>query len=94
MSEGGVPPYRTDWRTGVNPVDEGGDPACWLSLVCEVCGRVRERPHVGACEHCGALPGGAVDAGVGSGGQGPGDGHDSASRTGDSAREAPGRAGP
>ncbi len=32
----------------------GGDPACRLHLVCEECGRVRERPDGGGCEHCGA----------------------------------------
>ncbi|MFG2193907.1 hypothetical protein [Streptomyces sp. NPDC048639] len=48
---------------GGEPVDEGGDPACWLSLVCEECGRVRERPGAGACEHCGALPEGGLSGG-------------------------------
>ncbi|MEU9112554.1 DUF309 domain-containing protein [Streptomyces sp. NPDC048483] len=32
----------------------GGDPACWLHLVCDACGRVRERPDSEVCEHCGA----------------------------------------
>lgn len=35
---------------------EGGDPACWLSQVCEECGRVRERPGRSDCEHCGHDP--------------------------------------
>ncbi|MEU6238694.1 hypothetical protein [Kitasatospora sp. NPDC047058] len=48
-------------------VDEGGEPACWLDRVCEECGRLRERPGPGACEHCGA--GGEDSAG---GGDGPG----------------------
>ncbi|WP_328958586.1 hypothetical protein [Kitasatospora purpeofusca] len=33
-------------------MDEGGEPACWLDRVCEDCGRVRERPGPGPCEHC------------------------------------------
>ncbi|MFJ6141193.1 hypothetical protein [Kitasatospora sp. NPDC092286] len=35
-------------------MDEGGEPACWLDRVCEECGRLRERPGPGRCEHCGA----------------------------------------
>ncbi len=29
---------------------EGGEPACWLNLVCEECGKVRERGHCPVCE--------------------------------------------
>ncbi|MEV6315254.1 hypothetical protein [Streptomyces sp. NPDC051776] len=54
-------------RTGGEPVDEGGDPACWLSLVCEECGRVRERPGGGACEQCGAVSEGGTAVGEGPG---------------------------
>ncbi|MEV6979032.1 hypothetical protein [Kitasatospora sp. NPDC093806] len=34
-------------------MDEGGEPACWLDRVCGECGRLRERPGPGPCEHCG-----------------------------------------
>ncbi|MGW2920972.1 DUF309 domain-containing protein [Streptomyces angustmyceticus] len=48
----GPGPSRTP---GAPPAgDEGGDPACWLDRVCEVCGRIRERPGGAVCEHCGA----------------------------------------
>jgi hypothetical protein len=30
-----------------------GDPACWLSEVCEECGRMRENPERDVCENCG-----------------------------------------
>lgn len=30
-----------------------GDPACWLSEVCEECGRISERPELVVCENCG-----------------------------------------
>ncbi|PJN29745.1 hypothetical protein [Kitasatospora sp. CB02891] len=43
---------------------EGGEPACWLNLVCEECGKVREG---GRCPVCDAEPAGPsvaeVDAG-------------------------------
>jgi hypothetical protein len=29
--------------------DEGGDPACWLSQVCEECGQLVERPREHHC---------------------------------------------
>ena len=35
---------------------EGGEPACWLNLVCEECGKVREG---GRCPVCDAEPAGA-----------------------------------
>ncbi|MFC5908928.1 DUF309 domain-containing protein [Streptacidiphilus monticola] len=35
---------------------EGGDPACWLNLVCEECGKVRAHPGPTPCEHCGFRP--------------------------------------
>jgi uncharacterized OB-fold protein len=39
------------------PVDEGGDPACWLGQVCPECGRFTERPTAATCPRCGtALP--------------------------------------
>ncbi|KIQ65247.1 hypothetical protein TR51_14945 [Kitasatospora griseola] len=42
---------------------DGGEPACWLNLVCEECGKVREG---GRCPVCPAEPAGpsvAVDSG-------------------------------
>ncbi|MEV7120586.1 hypothetical protein [Kitasatospora griseola] len=42
---------------------EGGEPACWLNLVCDECGKVREG---GRCPVCDAEPTGpsvAVDSG-------------------------------
>ncbi|MGW4379957.1 hypothetical protein [Kitasatospora sp. NPDC004531] len=30
--------------------DEGGEPACWLNLVCEECGKVREGGRCPVCE--------------------------------------------
>ncbi|WP_153449522.1 hypothetical protein [Streptomyces smaragdinus] len=32
---------------------EGGDPACWLGLICPACGRVREDRTTSQCENCG-----------------------------------------
>lgn len=32
----------------------GGDPACWLSQVCDACGRMIEDPLADACPTCGA----------------------------------------
>jgi hypothetical protein len=37
-------------------VDEGGDPACWLELVCERCGRVVEPPGPHRCPAGGTDP--------------------------------------
>lgn len=33
---------------------EGGDPACWLDQVCEICGRIDDRPRTadGGCRFC------------------------------------------
>ncbi|MEV6106159.1 hypothetical protein AB0M28_15780 [Streptomyces sp. NPDC051940] len=33
---------------------EGGDPACWLGLLCPDCGRVREDRTADHCPGCGA----------------------------------------
>ena len=33
--------------------EPGGDPVCWLSMVCPECGRVPEG-HSDVCERCGA----------------------------------------
>ncbi|NGN63390.1 zinc-ribbon domain-containing protein [Streptomyces sp. A7024] len=33
--------------------DEGGDPSCWLGLVCPECGRIREDRTAQICPHCG-----------------------------------------
>ncbi|MDP9435622.1 MAG: hypothetical protein M3P93_10685 [Actinomycetota bacterium] len=33
--------------------EPGGDPVCWLSMICPECGRVPERPG-DVCERCGA----------------------------------------
>ncbi|MFE2727997.1 hypothetical protein [Kitasatospora sp. NPDC059327] len=37
-------------------MDEGGEPACWLDLVCPECGRVRERLGPWTCANCDAPP--------------------------------------
>lgn len=35
--------------------DMGGDPVCWLSLVCPECGKIREGARgEGPCPYCGA----------------------------------------
>jgi hypothetical protein len=35
--------------------DMGGDPVCWLSLVCPECGKIREGAQgEGPCPYCGA----------------------------------------
>lgn len=34
--------------------DEGGDPACWLSRVCPVCGRMADEDPPTRCAACGA----------------------------------------
>ncbi|WP_369130366.1 hypothetical protein [Modestobacter roseus] len=33
---------------------EGGDPVCWLELVCPACGRLAEEPRPTRCRQCGA----------------------------------------
>ncbi|WP_166462981.1 hypothetical protein [Amycolatopsis acidicola] len=35
-------------------MSEGGDPVCWLNLVCPECGRLREGPAATSCPACGA----------------------------------------
>ncbi|MGH3314195.1 MAG: hypothetical protein ACRDP3_27035 [Streptomyces sp.] len=39
--------------------EQGGEAACWLSQVCDECGRLRADPSREECEHCGlaAAPG-------------------------------------
>jgi hypothetical protein len=34
--------------------DVGGDPACWLHLVCEECGALEDAPNARRCSRCGA----------------------------------------
>ena len=36
------------------PVDEGGDPACWLGRVCPDCGRLAGEDPPTHCPGCGA----------------------------------------
>lgn len=44
--------------------DIGGDPVCWLSLVCPECGKIREGVQgEGPCPHCGADEGEHEDRG-------------------------------
>ena len=35
------------------PVEEGGDPACWLARVCPACGRMAEEDPPTRCPSCG-----------------------------------------
>ncbi|WP_405746496.1 DUF309 domain-containing protein [Streptomyces sp. NBC_01525] len=44
--------------------DEGGDPACWLDRVCEVCGRIEDRADGGrdGCRFCAEEAAGRADA--------------------------------
>ncbi|HEX7105551.1 MAG TPA: hypothetical protein VF218_06275 [Acidothermaceae bacterium] len=35
------------------PVDEGGDPACWASLLCPNCGAVPDSRTAAICPRCG-----------------------------------------
>jgi len=35
------------------PVDEGGDPACWASLLCPNCGAVPDSRTATVCQRCG-----------------------------------------
>jgi rubrerythrin len=37
-----------------DPVDEGGDPACWLHRVCPDCGRLADEDPPTRCPGCGA----------------------------------------
>ncbi|MFJ1792486.1 hypothetical protein [Kitasatospora griseola] len=52
---------RTDRAESIERVEsverEGGEPACWLNLVCEECGKVREG---GRCPVCDAGAGPSV----------------------------------
>jgi rubrerythrin len=36
------------------PVDEGGDPACWLRRVCPACGKLADEDPPTTCPACGA----------------------------------------
>ncbi|MGA9310163.1 MAG: hypothetical protein WBV74_07305 [Pseudonocardiaceae bacterium] len=36
------------------PVDEGGDPACWLPRVCPECGLLADQDPPVMCTRCGA----------------------------------------
>jgi rubrerythrin len=36
------------------PVDDGGDPACWLHRVCPACGRLADEDPPTRCPACGA----------------------------------------
>ncbi|HZV50235.1 MAG TPA: hypothetical protein VFD49_10765 [Candidatus Dormibacteraeota bacterium] len=38
----------------MEPAIEGGDPACWLHLVCPECGRLDPDPERRVCRACGA----------------------------------------
>ena len=43
---------------GVEPVDEGGESACYLRRVCPECGRIADEDPPTRCPACGAeLPG-------------------------------------
>ena len=35
------------------PVEEGGDPACWASLLCPNCGAVPDSQTATVCQRCG-----------------------------------------
>jgi rRNA maturation endonuclease Nob1 len=35
------------------PVEEGGDPACWLRRVCPACGRIADEDPPTRCAACG-----------------------------------------
>jgi DNA-binding MarR family transcriptional regulator len=49
---------REDRAAGpLEPPDDGGDPACWLTRVCSACGRLDDGPPSDRCPGCGALPG-------------------------------------
>ena len=40
-------------RPDDEPVEEGGDPACWLARVCPACGRVADEDPPTRCPSCG-----------------------------------------
>jgi rubrerythrin len=42
-----------DQRTHDEPVEEGGDPACWLARVCPACGRLADEDPPTRCPACG-----------------------------------------
>ena len=42
-------------RPAPEPVDEGGDPACWLHRVCPACGRLADEDPPTRCPSCGQL---------------------------------------
>ncbi|GAA4968593.1 hypothetical protein GCM10023205_37220 [Yinghuangia aomiensis] len=45
--------------------DMGGDPVCWLSLVCPECGKIREGAQgEGPCPYCGADENADADKGA------------------------------
>jgi hypothetical protein len=35
---------------------DAGDPVCWLPMVCDECGAMREQGPDAPCPRCGALP--------------------------------------
>jgi len=41
-------------RVEVREAELGGDPACWLNLVCQDCGRFIDDPLAETCPACGA----------------------------------------
>lgn len=41
-------------RSPSDPLDEGGDPACWLTRVCAACGCIAEHDPPARCPSCGA----------------------------------------
>lgn len=45
-----------DEPEGVPDISEGGDPACWLALLCPECGAVLES-RSDPCWRCGLRPG-------------------------------------
>lgn len=50
----GTGPRTDDSRPGVPPVDEGGESACSLPLVCPACGRIPDAGAAdGVCPECG-----------------------------------------
>jgi hypothetical protein len=40
-------------RPAPEPIDEGGDPACWASLLCPNCGAVPDSATATVCHRCG-----------------------------------------
>jgi rubrerythrin len=38
-----------------DPVDEAGDPVCWLHRVCPACGRLADEDPPTRCPSCGEL---------------------------------------